>query len=122
MVYILFCKSYRFLVVAHCDLSEWVETKPLRPLSSWAVTNFFKEDVICCYDCFGKFIIDGGSENKDAVAELTRRYGVNKVVVSVYHPQANKIIERGHKAIVDSLLNMSDGGSANWIRNLPAVL
>lgn len=32
------------------------------------------------------------------------------------------MIERGHKPLVDALSKMSDGGSTNWVRNLPAVL
>lgn len=32
------------------------------------------------------------------------------------------MIERGHNPIVDALSKMSDGGSINWVRNLPAVL
>ena len=86
------------------------------------MADFLWEDIICCRGCFGKLIIDGGSENKDAVAELTKRYGVKKVVVSAYHQQANGMIERGHKPIVDALSKMSDGGSTNWVRNLPSVL
>ena len=109
-------------MVARCDLSGWVEAKPLRTLSFWAVTDFLWEDVICRHGCFGKLIIDGGSENKEAVAELARRYKVKRVVVSAYHPQANEMIERGHKPIVDALSKMSDGGSTNWVRNLPVVL
>lgn len=94
----------------------------MRSLSSRAVADFLWEDVISRHGCFGKLIIDGGSENKEAVAELTRRYGIKRVVVSAYHPQANGMIERGHKPIVDALSKMSDGGSTNWVRNLPAVL
>ena len=32
------------------------------------------------------------------------------------------MIEKGHKSIVDTLSKMSDGGSTNWVQNLPAVL
>ena len=67
-------------------------------------------------------IINKGSKNKDAIAELTQRYGVKRGVVSVYHPQANGMIERSHKPIVNALLKMSDRGSTSWIQNLPAVL
>ena len=116
------CEGYQFLVVARCDLSGWVEAKPLRTLSSRAVADFLWEDVICRHGCFGKLVIDGGLENKDAVVELAERYGVRRVVVSAYHPQANGMIERGHKPIVDALSKMSAGGSTNWVRNLPAVL
>ena len=122
VVYMPPCEGFRYLVVARCDLSGWVEAKPLRTLSSKAVAEFLWEDVICRHGCFGKLVIDGGSENKEAVAELTRRYGIKRVMVSAYHPQANGMIERGHKPIVDALSKMSDEGSNNWVRNLPAVL
>ncbi len=108
MVYMPPCKGYRFLVVARCDLLGWVEDKPLRTFSSRAVLDFLLEDVICRNGCFGKLIIDGESENKEAVAELARRYKVKRVVVSAYHPQANGMIQRGHKPIVDALAKMSD--------------
>ena len=41
--------------------------------------------------------------------------------MSAYHPQANRIIERKHKPIVDALSKMLDDGSTNWMRNLPVV-
>ncbi len=115
-------EGYQFLVVARCDLSGWVEAKLLRTLSSRAVADFLWEDVICRHGCLGKLIIDGRSENKEAVAELGRRYKVKRIVISAYHPKANGMMERGHKPIVDALSKMSDRGSTNWVRNLPAVL
>lgn len=42
--------------------------------------------------------------------------------MSAYHPRANDMIERGHKPIIDALSKMSDRGSINWVRNLPAIL
>ncbi len=114
--------GYRFLVVANCDLSSWVEAQPLRTLSSQAVADFLWKDVTCRHGCFGKLIIDGGSENKEAIAELAQKYKVKRGMVSAYHPQANRMIERGHKPIVDALSKMSDGGCKNWVQNLPSVL
>ena len=82
VVYMPYCKGFWYLIVAHYDLSGWVEAKPLRTLSSKAVAEFLWEDVICRHGCFGKLVIDGGSENKEAVAELTQKYGIKRVVVS----------------------------------------
>ena len=118
----LLCEGYRFLVVDLCDLSGWVEVGPFRTFTSKAVARFLWEDIVCRHGCFGKLVIDGGSENKEAVEELAERYGIKRVVVSAYHPQANGMIERGHKPIVDALSKMSEGGRENWVRNLPAVL
>ncbi len=44
------------------------------------------------------------------------------VVVLACHSQANCIIERGHKLILHALSKILDGGSTNWVQNLPAVL
>lgn len=67
-------------------------------------------------------VIDRGSENKDVVAELVKRYKVKKLVVSIYHPQTNGMIERGHKLIVDTLSKMLARESTYLFRNLPAIL
>lgn len=112
-MYISPCKGYRFLVIARYDLSSWVEAKPLYTLFSRAIVDFLWEDIICCHGCFGKLVIDRRLENKDIVAELTERYGVKRIAVSAFHPQANSMIECGHKAIVNTLSKMSAWGSTN---------
>lgn len=71
---------------------------------------------------FGKLVFDWESKNKDVIVELAERYGIKRVVVSAYYPQANKIIEHSHKSIVNTLLKMFFGGFINWIQNLSAVL
>lgn len=72
-------------------------------VSSQAVVDFLWEDVICYYNCFKKLIIDKILENKDVVAELIERFRILKIVVSIYHSQANGMIKYGHKTIVNIL-------------------
>ncbi len=116
------CEGFRFLLVARCDLSGWVEVKPLCNFLSRAVANFFQENIICRHGCFGKLIINRGFENKKAMADFASRYWVKRVVLLAYHPQANDMIDRGHKLIMDALSKMSDGGCTNWVQNLPLGL
>ena len=111
-----------YLVVARDDLSGWVEARPLAKATAQAVAKFIWEDIVCRHGVFDKLIVDGGPENKGLVKEFARRYGIKRIVVSAYHPQANGMIERGHKPIVDALSKMTAGGQGNWISNLPAVL
>ena len=66
-------------------------------------------------------IIDRELENKDAVVELIKKYGVKKVVKLAYQLEANKIIERDYKPIVNALSKMLNRGSTNGIQNLSAV-
>jgi hypothetical protein len=50
------------------------------------------------------------------------KYGIKRIAVSAYHPQANGMVERGHKPIVDALAKMMNGGEGDWVHCLPAVL
>ncbi len=84
-MYMPVCEGHQFLMVVFCYLSGWVEARPLRTLTFKAVARFLWKDVICCYCCFGKLIIDGDLKNEEAVEELEEKYGIKRVVVSAYH-------------------------------------
>lgn len=62
---------------------------------------------------FRKLTIDRKSENKDAVVELVQRYRIKRFIVSTYHPQVNGKIKCGHKAIIDTVLKMSNSKFTN---------
>lgn len=122
MVYIPLYKGFWYLIIVRCDLLNWVEAKPLCTLFSKVIAEFLWENVICWHRCFGKLVIDKRSENKDVVVELTQKYKIKKVVVLIYYPQANNIIEKGYMFIVDPLSKISAEDSTNWMQNLPAML
>lgn len=109
------CKGYQFHVVTHCDLFDWVKAKLLRPLFSQVAAYFLWEDAIYRYGCFGKLIMDGRLDNKDVVVELAERYEIKKIVIFAYDLKANRMIERGHKSIVDALSKMSTKGSTHGV-------
>jgi hypothetical protein len=116
------CEGKNYLVVAREDLSGWPEARALSSVNSAAVAKFLWEDVVCRHGCFGRLVVDGGSENKGYVAAFTKKYGIERVQASAYNPAANGMVERGHKPIVDALAKMTDGGLGNWVRNLSSVL
>lgn len=62
----------------------------IQSLTSGAIANCLQQDVICRRGCFGKLEIDGGSETKEALAELAERYGVKRLLT--YQYQANGMI------------------------------
>ena len=116
------CQGKQYLVVARSDLSGWVEARALAINDSKSVAAFLYEDLVCRHGVFQRLVVDGGPENKALVADLAKRYGIHRLVVSAYHPQANGMVERGHKPIVDALGKMTNGGFTGWIKHLPAVL
>jgi len=115
--------GFRYMVHARSDLSGWPEARAIRKNDSATVATFLWEEVICRHGVPSKLVVDGGPENKDLVATLAEKYGISRVVVSAYHPQANGMIERHHRSVVDALSKLTGGGAEkNWVRHLPAVL
>lgn len=112
----------KFLVVARCDLSGWVEGRPLASATAANVAKFIWEDVVCRHGLFGKLMVDGGPENKGLVKAFTKKYGIKRVVISAYNSKANGMIERGHRSLKAALAKMTDGGEGSWLDNLHAVL
>lgn len=55
------------------------------------------------------------------VAELASKYKVKTMVVLVYHPYANGMIECKYKPIIYILLKILDESFTNWVKNLSTV-
>jgi hypothetical protein len=111
-----------YLVVAREDVSGWPEARALANADAASIEKFLWEEVFTRHGCVGRIVVDGGAENKGEVVALAKRMGIPRVETSAYHPQANGMIERGHKSIVDGLAKMTDGGLKKWPKHLHAVL
>ena len=79
------CRGKEYLVVAKNNFSGWLEVRALRSANSEAVAQFLWEDVICRYDYFERLIIDESPKNKRYTDEFTKKYGIKRVVLSVYY-------------------------------------
>src|SRR6266536_6624015 len=75
------------------------------------------EDVIYRYNYFERLIIDGGPENKKHINEFIKKYNIKRVITSIYYPQTNGMIERGH-IITNKLAKIKD----DWVKNLSTIL
>ena len=73
------CKGKNYLVVARDNLSGWVEARALLSANSAAIADFLWEDVVCCYRCFKRLVVNGGPENKGWVKAFTKKYGIKRV-------------------------------------------
>lgn len=78
-------KIYQFFIITYYDLSGKVQAKSLYILFYLIMVEFFWEDVICCHNYFWKLIIIRGSEKKDVIVELAKKYEIKRVIVFIYH-------------------------------------
>jgi len=116
----------KYLIIARDDLSGWPEAQALQKLTAKNVATFLYRYIITRFGCFQKLVSDGGPENKKQVIKLLKRYGIKRIVISPYNPQANGMIERGHQPIVDALSKLTGGftrqGIEGWVSYLSSVL
>jgi len=55
---------------------------------------------------FDKLICDKESENKMWVKMLAKLYKIDQIVVSAYNSEANGMVKREHKPLIDALSKM----------------
>ena len=76
--------------------------------------------------CFKKIINNGRKENKKKIKKILLKYFIKHVVISVYNPQANGMIEQEHQPIINVLFKMTEDfikkNEDGWVTHLPFVL
>ena len=91
-------------------MSGWPEARALRKATTQAVADFLHDEIFARHGCLTIIFVDGGSENKGMVDDVCNLYSIKKHTVTANHPQANGIVERGHKQLVDGL-------SKAWVKD-----
>ncbi|KAK4690749.1 hypothetical protein P7C70_g9499, partial [Phenoliferia sp. Uapishka_3] len=110
-----------YLLTAREDLTGWVEGRALAKITSLEVAKFISEVLIPRFGWFYQATLDGGTEFKGEVIKALREFGIRRIVIAPYHPEANGMEERGHQPLVDCLIKISDTPKS-WARHLPMVL
>jgi hypothetical protein len=117
-------EGYEYLVILGEYLSGWVEARPLRDCTSLEVAQFVHEDVICRFGIPYTLVVDGGTENKGELQDLTNHFDIYRLQIVPYHPGSNGVVERGHQPIVDALSKLTECSgepAKRWIEHLLSV-
>jgi transposase InsO family protein len=122
VVYMPSADGKNFLVLAREDVSGWVEGKAIANNDSASIAKFIWEDIICRHGLPLQIIMDNGPENSKLTEVLLQKYGVKRIVISSYHPQANGMIERGHQPIVNALSKHQSTHGVPWPRGLHGMM
>lgn len=86
--------SYKWLMVAVCSFSKWVELVPLKDKQAVTVFKVFFEHVICRYGSPADVVMDQGREFAGVFERGLKEHGVNVRKASSSHPQSNGMAER----------------------------
>ena len=114
--------SYEYILHAQEDLAAWPEARASRKNDSKSWATFIYEDLLCHFGCSMIFVCDNGPEFKGATSILMAKYKIPCILVSPYHPQANLVVERLHRTLVNCLLKTCHKRENEWPTYLSAVL
>jgi hypothetical protein len=83
----------------------WLEAKRTKgPPSGKFVADFIYEDIISRFGPIDFLITDGGAENVNLPVQLVcEKFAIKHQVTSPYHPQANGMVERSHRDMIDGI-------------------
>ena len=107
-------RKYNYIVDARDDLSGWLEARMLYDKSSIGIAKFIFEDIMCRFGCIPQIITDNGSEFKDAVQTLVKKYNVPVIHTSAENPRANGMLEVGHRYWLDAIWKNCKGNRNKW--------
>jgi transposase InsO family protein len=107
-------EGYRYIIAARDDLTGWIEVKMLRNKNKEEWIGFIESHIVARYGPPEVIVSDNGEMNSAEAFEFCENYGIQLRLTSDYHPQANGIVERGHKPIVDALMKYCQDKPEDW--------
>ncbi|GKV48647.1 hypothetical protein SLEP1_g55446 [Rubroshorea leprosula] len=111
------------LVMAVDYFTKWVEARPLSSLTSRKIEDFVFSSVICRYGIPNQVVADNGPQfNCTSFKDFYSRYRIKLVFTSVYHLEANGMVESVNKAILEGIKPRLDQVKAKWSDELNNVL
>ena len=114
--------GYCHVIVLIDYFSKWSEAKPTKDKSAPTVAQFLYE-VMCRHGCFDIQINDQGRVFVNQVCdELHKLTGVEQRVTSVYHSQANGLVEHQNRTIKDSLEKVLEDNHEMWPHIIEGIL
>jgi hypothetical protein len=129
----LFCKAYintmhmppaggfHYIVQARCLLTAWPKWCALRTETGHTLGNFIFEDILCRWGAVKEIITDNGTAFVAALDWLARKYDIWHIRISVYNSRANRIVERQHCTIQESLVKTCEGNISRWPALIPHI-
>ncbi|MBW0522817.1 hypothetical protein O181_062532 [Austropuccinia psidii MF-1] len=112
---------WKYLVVARDDFSGCPETVSLTRLTAKSVSEWFNSQWICRYGAPKEVTVEGGEEFGKELQESVKRAGSRIRRSTPYYPEAQGMVERGHKQLKDALVKRCGENGSKWKEYLPIL-
>ncbi|GJU54526.1 reverse transcriptase domain-containing protein [Tanacetum coccineum] len=113
----------KFVIVAIDYFTKWVEAKPLVKITGKEIIRFVMDNIICRYGLPRVIVTDNGAQLvSDPFKSWCTRFEIQQMNTAVAHPQANGLVERANRSLMEGIKTRLRKEKAGWVDELPNVL
>ncbi|GKG10080.1 reverse transcriptase domain-containing protein, partial [Tanacetum coccineum] len=113
----------KFVIIAIDYFTKWVEAKPLAKITGKEVIRFVMDNIICRYGLPRVIVTDNGAQLvSDPFKSWCTRFKIRQMNTAVAHPQANGLVERANRSLMEGIKTRLGREKAGWVDELPNVL
>ena len=113
--------GFQYLLVCIDSFSRYSILVPLKDKSARSVARALIDEVICRYASPKVLLSDNGAEfNNAIITAVCESFNIKKCNIVPYSPQANGMVERANRRILDILRYIANSSSA-WDEHIPLV-
>ena len=101
--------------------TRWPEAVAITSTTAPSIAKHFVDTWVTRYGCPDTITTDQGTNfTSELFAELTRLLGIHHITTTMYHPQANSIVERFHRRMKEAICSAER--QRDWAAALPQIL
>ncbi|GJV09851.1 reverse transcriptase domain-containing protein, partial [Tanacetum coccineum] len=113
----------KFVIVAIDYFNKWIEAKPLVRITAKEVIRFVMDNIICRFGLPRIIITDNGAQLvNDPFKSWCERFEIHQMNTAVAHPQANDLVERANRSLMEGIKTRLGREKAGWVDELPNFL
>ncbi|GJR58369.1 reverse transcriptase domain-containing protein [Tanacetum coccineum] len=110
----------KFVVVAIDYFTKWVEGKPKVKITGKEIIRFVMDNIICRYGLPRIIVMDNGAQLvSDPFKSWCKRFEIQQMNTAVAHPQANSLVERANRSLMEGIKTRLGREKAGWVDELP---
>ncbi|GJU38449.1 reverse transcriptase domain-containing protein [Tanacetum coccineum] len=116
-------RGAKFVIVAIDYFIKWIEAKPLVKIIGKEVIHFVMDNIICRFGLPRIIIIDNRAQLvNDPFKSRCERFEIHQMNTIVVHPQANGLVERANRSLMEGIKTHLGRERPGWVDELPNVL
>ena len=113
----------KYVIVAIDYFTKWIEAKPLARTTGKEVKKFVWDNIVYRFGLPKIITTDNGTNFvNDPFKGWCRRLNITQINTAVAHPQANGLVERANRSLMEGIKTRLGRERKGWVDELPNIL